>query len=106
MDNEFLIPANTKRGHLILSLFTLFDLILFGSGVFISIILLLIVETTSLIGVIIVLLPGLICSFLVLPIPNYHNVITFVNSMFSFLMNQRIYKWKGWCFYESTNEKN
>lgn len=104
MDNTYLIPANTKKGQLIFNIFTSKDLILFSSGIVITIILLLSVGTDELLKTILVLFPALFCSFLVLPIPNYHNVLTFFGSMFKFFTRQRIYKWKGWCFYESTNE--
>lgn len=103
-ENTYLIPANTKKGLLIFNIFNPSDLILFGVGIVISIILLLIFGTDDIITSIIVLFPALLCSFLVLPIPNYHNVLTFFKSMFGFLTKQRIYMWKGWCFYESTNE--
>lgn len=39
--NSYLIPANTKKSMLIFGLFTKFDLILFGIGVGLSLILLL-----------------------------------------------------------------
>jgi hypothetical protein len=104
VEQTFLIPANTKKGQLIFSVFTPFDLILFCVGVGVTFILLMTVGATSLIGTIVVLLPGLLCGFLVLPIPNYHNVMTFFKSMFYFLTNQRIFMWRGWCFYESTKD--
>lgn len=103
-ENTYLIPANTKKGQLIFNIFNPADLILFGTGIAITFILLLVLGTDSIINVIIVLAPALLCSFLVLPIPNYHNVLTFIRSMLGFLTKQRIYMWKGWCFYESTNE--
>lgn len=101
MGRTYLIPANAKKGALIFNVFNVSDLILFLIGIGITLILLPIVGTDDLVATAIVLAPGLICSFLVLPIPNYHNVITFLTSMFSFLINQRIFLWKGWCFYET-----
>lgn len=102
LNGGYLIPANTKRGELIFNVFTLPDLILFGVGVFISVILLLALGTDETLTTIIALAPALICAFLVLPLPNYRNVKTFAKSAFQFLINQRIYKWKGWCLYEQT----
>ena len=94
-----MIPANTKRGQLIFGWFTGPDLILFGVGIALSILLLLIIGTSSTLGGIICLLPGLICAFLVMPVPNYRNVRTFFKSMYEFYMvRQREYKWKGWCY--------
>ena len=104
VDKTYLIPANTKKGQLIFSVFTPFDLILFSSGVGVSFILLTTVGAADILTTIIVLLPGLICGFLVLPIPNYHNVLTVFTSMFTHYSNQRKYKWRGWCFYESTKD--
>ena len=45
--NNFLIPANTKQGQLILGLFRPFDLILLASGIGISLVLLLVVPLTQ-----------------------------------------------------------
>jgi hypothetical protein len=99
INGGYLIPANTKQGQLILGWFTPPDLILFGVGLALSILLLLIVGTGSTIGGIICLLPGLICAFLVMPIPNYRNVRTFFRSMYEFyFVRQRQYRWKGWCY--------
>ena len=41
INGGYLIPANTKKGQLIFGIFTTVDLMLFGTGVGISIILLL-----------------------------------------------------------------
>ena len=71
---SFLIPANTKKSMLIFGLFTPTDLIMFGSGVGITVILLLILPVEELWGAIIALAPALITGFLVLPVPNYHNM--------------------------------
>ena len=95
---NYLIPANTKQGTLIFNVFTTFDLILFLSGIGISILLLLIVGPSSLLGAIICLAPGLICSFLVIPVANYHNILTVIIEMITFFNNRRNYKWKGWCY--------
>jgi len=102
INGGYLIPANTKSGQLIFGRFTGPDLILFGSGVGLSMLLLLIVGAQGTVEAIVTLSPALICSFLVLPIPNYRNVITFIRSALYFYSNQRIYKWKGWCFYGQT----
>ncbi len=99
MDNKtYLIPANTKSGGLIFSIFRWFDLLIFGSGVVVSLILLMIlpIEQTSV--AFIALAPALICGFLVIPIPNYHNILTVIVSAISFFTERRIYIWKGWCF--------
>ena len=97
MNNLYLIPANAKKGALIFSIFTMTDAIIFGIGVVTSIILLLTLPIGSLPIAIIALLPGLIATGLVFPIPYYHNVLRFLRSAFTFLMNRQRYEWKGWC---------
>lgn len=104
INGGYLIPANTKKGQLIFGMFTPPDLILFCCGVATSLLLLLILGTDESIKAIIALMPGLICGFLVMPVPNYRNVITFIRSMIDFYQGQRIYKWRGWCFYEQTRK--
>ena len=99
-NRSFLIPANAKRGLLIFSFFRPFDLMLFGTGMLISILLLVIVSSNSTIALICSCLPGALVSLLVFPIPNYHNVMEALISVIEFYGNRRQYKWKGWCMYE------
>ena len=94
---DYLIPANTKKGLLIMGIFRPFDLILFGSGIVFSFALSFLVPITSIGMTIVVLLPALITGFLVLPIPNYHNMLIVISELIEFFTNQRNYKWKGWC---------
>ena len=107
MINEgYLIPANTKKGQLIFGIFTGFDLIMFGTGVIVSVLLLLILGAQNTVESIICLLPALICGFLVLPLPNYRNVRTFIVVAYRYFVNtQKEYKWRGWCVYEQTRDK-
>lgn len=100
INGGYLIPANTKKGQLILGLFTPPDLIVFSIGVAMSLILLLILGADNTVGAIVSISPGLFCGFLVMPVPNYRNVMTFFISMVSFYRSQKVYKWKGWSFYE------
>lgn len=103
-NNNYLIPANTKSGALILNVFYLFDVILLLSGVGLSLLLLMILPIDTLPITLIALSPALTCSFLVLPIPNYHNVLTVIRSTINFFTDRRMFIWKGWCFNE--REKN
>lgn len=105
INGGYLIPANTKKGQLIFGVFTPPDLILFGIGVLISVFALLIVGADETLKAIICLMPALITAFLVLPIPNYRNVRTFIESAIRFYTNQRIYKWRGWCLYEQRENR-
>lgn len=98
MYNQYLIPANTKRGQLILGLFRPFDLALFGSGIFITILLLAFLPLSSTIVTILVLSPALITGFLVMPVPYYHNMLNVIIEMYEFLTTRQTYRWKGWCY--------
>lgn len=99
-ENIYLIPANAKRGNLIFNIFRPIDLMIFGIGFAISMILIMFVPMNNLTITILVLSPVLITGFLVIPIPNYHNVLTVLLSMLRYIRGQKIYKWKGWCLYE------
>ena len=105
MYNNYLIPANTKRGQLILGIFRPFDLALFGSGVFITMILLAFCPLTSTAVTILVLCPALICAFLGLPVPYYHNMIVVISEAYWFLTNRQTYRWKGWCYRNGKTNK-
>lgn len=105
INDGYLIPANTKKGQLILGLFEARDLIILGIGIPISLIFLLTGDLSNTFSAIIFLIPALISGFLVLPIPNYHNVLTFFESLINFKGSQTVYKWKGWCFNEQSKKR-
>ena len=94
--NIYIIPANSKSGKLIFSLFTPFDLILLTSGIVITVLSILLFAPGSFMGFLIALLPGIICVALVIPIPNYHNTYTVLKDLIEFLYKRRNYKWEGW----------
>lgn len=96
--NGFLIPANSKKSMLIFGLFNTFDLILFGTGIGSTLIMLPILPINQLLYAVIALAPVSITGFLVFPIPNYHNVRTVIKSVWEFYTGRRVYYWKGWCF--------
>lgn len=96
----FLVPANSKKGTLILNMFRPFDLIMFGVGAAVSLLLFMIVPSDNTVGIIVSCLPVGITGLLVVPIPNYHNVLCAIQSVFRFFFERRNYSWKGWCFYE------
>ena len=103
--NGFLIPANAKRGTLIFNIFRPVDLIIFGTGIAFSFVLLLVVDTSSLLMSIIAILPVCITGLLVFPIPNYQNVLCILINIYNFYTLRRKYEWKGWCFYEQFSEE-
>ena len=104
MNNQFLIPANTKRGQLIFSIFRPIDLAILLTGVSITFILLIIlsnIDAESWLKILAVF-PGLIAVGLVVPIANYHNVLVAIGEIINYYSNNRNYKWRGWCaVYES-----
>lgn len=97
MNNNYMIPANSKKSQLLLGFFTPLDLILFGSGVGITLILLLVIQSANLAIMLLILAPALITGFLVLPVPNYHNVLQFIVNVYTYYSENRKYIWRGWC---------
>ena len=95
---NYLIPANAKKGTLIFGIFTKFDLILFGSGVVLSVLLLTIFPPSTFKLALICLIPLLVTGFLVVPIPNYHNILMLIRDIIDFFYGRRNYKWEGWCY--------
>lgn len=93
----FLIPANSKKSLLFFGIFNTFDLILFGSGLATTTVLLLILPVSEILVALIALMPALITGFLILPVPNYHNMITIIKNAIEFYSNRQQYYWKGWC---------
>ncbi len=107
MNGNYLIPANSKKSEMILGLFTPVDLILFSSGVGLTVVLVLALaaRTSSVTAMILMLLPALISAFLVFPVPNYHNVLQLIINIYSFFfVRQRTYKWRGWCFKDGSDK--
>lgn len=98
MNNNYLIPANSKKSQLILGFFNGLDLILFGSGVGLTLILLMVIQSANVGIMILILAPALITGFLVLPVPNYHNVLQFIVNVYTFYSERRRYGWRGWCY--------
>lgn len=100
MRNQYLIPANTKKGELMFGIFKTIDLVIFLVGVGITLLALVIMSTlnvmdnaTSIIGI----LPAAIAVALVFPFPNYHNVRTAIGEVINYYSNRQKYKWRGWC---------
>lgn len=105
--NSYLIPANSKKSMLHFGYFNTTDLILFGVGIAVSLLLLLILPIDRLLIGLLAIAPGCVCGFLVMPVPNYHNVRTFIRIAWEFYTTRQRYIWKGWCFSdEDENEGN
>ena len=106
-NNQFLIPANTKKGQLIMGVFEPIDLIIFCVGLGITFIALIVVSNfgAGTWASILAIIPAGICSMLVFPFPNYHNVRVAIGEIISFYSNNRNYVWRGWCIkYESRDK--
>ncbi len=97
MDNLYLIPANSKKGQLLFNLFRPVDLVVFLTGVALSIIFFLAINSSTIVATIIKLIPIAIGTLLVVPLPNYHNVMMFLGDMWEFFSRRRVYLWRGWC---------
>ena len=95
--NNYLIPANSKKSQLILGFFTMTDILLFGFGCLLTVILLMLVQNATVGQMIVILMPALITGFLVTPVMHYHNVLQFIINACTFIFNPRRYYWKGWC---------
>lgn len=105
MNGQFLIPANAKKSMLIFGLFNTLDLIIFGSGIGLSLLLLILLPVEELTFAIIALAPALVTGFLVFPIPNYHNSLRFFISLYTFLTTRQRFIWKGWCVSHEEEQK-
>lgn len=103
-EDSYLVPANAKKGTLLLNLFRPIDLFIFGGGVVVTLFLLAFVGGETLEILILKLIPAGICALLVVPIPNYHNTLCAIQSIISFYTERHRFLWKGWCLYEEFSD--
>ena len=97
-NNVYIIPANSKKSQLILSYFTLSDLILFGIGAGFSLLAMLSAKGASFTVMILLALPAVITGFLILPLPPYyHNIRTVIGNFNRYMFGIKKYYWRGWC---------
>lgn len=98
MNHNYLIPANSKKSMLILGFFTGIDLIIFGLGCTITLICLFMFNDKVEIGqLVLILSPALVSAFLVMPVPNYHNILQLITNIVMFILGRKRLYWKGWC---------
>ena len=95
--NQYLIPANSKKGQLLFNVFKPIDLGIVLVGAAITLLLMFAISGDSILVLFIKLLPISICLLLVLPVANYHNVRVLLTEMLIYYSNRRWYRWKGWC---------
>ena len=106
-NNQFLIPANTKKGQLIMGMFLPIDLAIFGIGLAVTFVALILSSEfgAGTVGSILAIIPAGVAGILVFPFPNYHNVRVAIGEIINFYSNNRNYVWRGWCIkYESRNK--
>lgn len=106
MNQNYLIPANTKRGQLILGLFTPIDLIIFGTGLTITLLLVMILPMDITWVAVLAIMPGLLTGLLVLPVAYYHNVRQLLVEIYKYFTRRSKFVWKGWCFIDESESKS
>ena len=99
--NQYLIPANSKKGQLIFNIFRPIDLAVLLIGACITLILMLVFTDDDFWLIVLKLLPIGLSALLVMPLAYYHNVLVFLEEAIIFyskeLNGQNRYHWKGWC---------
>lgn len=109
MDQDYLIPANTKNSRLLFGLFNTVDAIILGSGILVTMLLWITMPVNKMAWAIISIAPVAITGFLVVPVPNYHNVRTVLKNAFIFyrdtLQGTNKLKWRGWCYEDGKRNK-
>ena len=102
----YIIPSNTKRGNLIFSIFRPIDLIIFGVGVGITFIAILIFQNSlSSTGLTVACIaPAIISAILVAPVPYYHNVMNVLIEGYEFFTTRQRLIWKGWCYLDGNKK--
>ena len=106
MNGNYLIPANTKRGQLILGFFTPIDLIIFLSGLSTTLLLVAILPMDITWVAILAIMPGIVTGLLVLPVAYYPNVRHLIIEIYQYFTRRRNYVWKGWCFLDESESKS
>ena len=105
MNGNYLIPANTKRGRLLLGVFEPIDLIMFSSGILTTLILVAVLPIDKLSVALLALAPALVTGLLVLPVAYYHNVRQLLTEIYKYFTNRNRFVWKGWCFNNGEEEE-
>ncbi len=102
---NYLIPSNTKKGLLLFGLFRKIDAIIFGTGLGITLFLLLMFPADNTLITVLILAPLCISAILIAPIPNYHNVLVVIQNLIEFLNTRQRLIWKGWCSKDGEDSK-
>lgn len=106
--NEYLIPANSKKSQLFFGIFKGIDLVILGLGLLIGIPFLFI-NTETIWGLLLKLLPIASVLFILIPIPFYHNVRVYIKELYLFIKYKldfpKGYIWRGWCATYANDEQ-
>ena len=95
--NDYLIPANAKKGQLIFNLFRWEDLLILLGGAIITLVLAFAIKGDGIIIMALKLMPIGISVLLVMPVAYYHNVLVFLKEAIKYFTSQNVFRWKGWC---------
>lgn len=101
-----MIPANTKRGQLILGFFMPIDLIIFGGGLGITLLLVMILPMDITWVAVLAIMPGILSGLLVAPVAYYHNIRQLLVEIYQYFTRRNKYVWKGWCFLDESESKS
>jgi len=101
---NYLIPANTKKGQLILGLFQPIDIAIFGTGLIVTMILVMILPMDNTMMAVLSISPGLVTGFLVLPVAYYHNVRQLLVEIYQYFTRRSRFVWRGWCFLDESRD--
>lgn len=102
---EYLIPANSKKSLLIFGIFKKEELIMFGICLLATLGTLMLLPIDDIKMAVLALSPALIGGLLIMPVPNYHNVLTIIIAAYTFVTSRQKYVWRGWCLFNG-KEKN
>ena len=104
---NYLIPANTKSGQLILNIFKKGEAIYCGVSFLVSFALIIAFQDyfSNTLVAIMCLLPAIVAAFLCIPVPYYHNIMTIIAEIYEFYTTSRRLKWRGWCFRDGAEKE-
>ena len=102
--NNYLIPANSKKGQLIFNAFRWEDLLVLGFGAILTLLLIVLIKDDSILLMAVKLLPLGLGVLLVYPVAYYHNVLVFIREAYNYFVSQKEFRWKGWCVTDGTEQ--
>ena len=82
------------------------DLIIFGSGLSVTLLLVMILPMDITWVAVLAITPGIVTGLLVLPVAYYHNVRQLIVEVYQYFTKRSRYVWKGWCFINESESKS